>query len=89
MHFSTNIVSQKEVALGFRFNDDVINTVCDVIYVCDDVIYASDDVIFPSHIVLGAYSGSTQKSETMVVEKWEFKLLRVDDVMKSLDDAHV
>ena len=30
-----------------------------------------------------------QKSEAKVVEKWEFQLLRVDDVMRSLDGAHV
>ena len=29
------------------------------------------------------------KSEAKVVEKWDFQLLRVDDVMRSLDGAHV
>ena len=54
-----------------------------------DVRYASDDVIFPSHIVLGTSKCEYQKSEAKVVEKWDFQLLRVDVVMRSLDGAHV
>ena len=54
-----------------------------------DVIYAIDDVIFPLPYCPRCIQCEYQKSEAKVVEKWDFQLLRVDDVMRSLDGAHV